>query len=445
MSPSFRRILKAVFSAAVLTLGLQIAGLILQYVSQLVAAHACGDDAEFGIAGQSRSWVQVLATLAAWGLPTVAVRYIPNHLTHAEFASIGGLLKYGYRRILQTSIVCGVVGGLAVLGLRSADWGGWMLALGMLGIPFCAIHLLQMQATRSLERMAWTYVPYTLFQPILFLLILGVVWWGGWTVHSGWLILAFTLSLLGTSLLQSIPLWKYLPKETWMGQGTPAEIEVWQQVARSLGLSTSAALILRETDVILVGLVADDRSAGIYMAATRIARLCSFALNATASLVGPWVSVRFRQGKMRELEQIVQVSTLLSTVASLFIGGMLVLFAGPLLRMFGPGFEVGVPVVTILLVGHMFNAATGPTGQILGLTGNQKIASQIYLIAAVLHVGGNLVAIHYGGMVGGAIATSVVLSLCNIAMAAAVFRRLRVCVLPVFHAFAKDDPTPAGS
>ncbi len=217
-------------------------------------------------------------------------------------------------------------------------------------------------------------------------------WLGGLTIASGWLVVAFTISLITTSAMQALPLWKHLPKETWLGRASQAERLQWSQVANSLGISTSAALILRETDVILVGIFADDQSAGIYMAATRIARLCSFALNATGSLVGPWISVRNRQGKLRELEHIVQISTLLSTLASLAIGLALIFLSGTLLRMFGPGFEAGQSIVTILLVGHIVNAATGPCGQILGLTGNQKIASRIYLVAAGIHLLGNWIA-----------------------------------------------------
>ena len=437
MSASTRLLLRTLSSAAALTLGLQIVGLILQYVSQLLAARLCGSQAEFGIMSQSRSWVQVLATLAAWGLPTVALRFIPEYLHANDPKSIGGLLHYGYRKIVWHSLFWITLGAIAILTIRQADWGGWVLALGMLGIPFCATHLLQMQATRSLEKMAWTYVPYFLFQPIVFMLVIAVQWALGLTVQSGWLVTAFVISLITTSLLQAFPLRKYLPNETWEGRASNEQGQSWNQLANSLGISTSAALILRETDVILVGIFADDTAAGIYMAATRIARLCSFALNATGALVGPWISVRHRQGKMRELEQIIQISTLLSTAASVAIGVTLIFLAGPLLQMFGPGFAEGKTIVIVLLVGHMVNAATGPCGQILGLTGNQKIASWIYIGAAVLHLLGNWIGILGWGPIGGAAATSTVLALCNLAMAWVVFQRLHLCVFPGLRV-AKD-------
>lgn len=424
---------KSILSAALVTLVLQVIGLILQYITQFGAARLCGSESEFGIYGQARCWIQVLGTVAAWGLPTVALRYIPTYLQNKEYDSIGGFLRFGYKRIFSFSLVAGFIGGSFILWYRGADYGAWVMALSLTGVPFCATHLLQMQGTRSLEKIFWTNWPYFLFQPLFFMLLVAIAWVCVPSITASWLAAAFVISLLGTSMLQSVPLWLGLPH----GEAVPPTNEQkgdWNSLANQLGISTSAALVLRETDVILVGCLAGDAAAGVYMAATRIARLCSFALNASGSIVGPRVANCYRQGKMKELEHLIQLSTLLSTIATVMIGVTLVFLASFLLRMFGAGFESGTSLVIVLLVGHMVNAATGPCAQVLALTGNQQIASKIYMVAAVLHLLGNVVGVMLFGAMGGAVATSAVLALCNLVMAYLVYQRLGISIVPRFRA-----------
>jgi O-antigen/teichoic acid export membrane protein len=82
--------------------------------------------------------------------------------------------------------------------------------------------------------------------------------------------------------------------------------------------------------------------------------------------------------------------------------------------LFGKGFEGGAMVLLILGTGHLANAATGPTGVLLTMTGKQKweLANTVSLVIFNLIL--NLLLVPKFGTIGAAIATGISIATINL-------------------------------
>jgi O-antigen/teichoic acid export membrane protein len=89
-------------------------------------------------------------------------------------------------------------------------------------------------------------------------------------------------------------------------------------------------------------------------------------------------------------------------------------FAGPLLRVFGSGYESGHSVVTILALAMLFATACGPADSVLLMAGRSWLSLWNTSIALVLSVGLNFVLIPAGGITGAAITWAVATVVRNI-------------------------------
>ena len=77
-------------------------------------------------------------------------------------------------------------------------------------------------------------------------------------------------------------------------------------------------------------------------------------------------------------------------------------------------------------MGQAINAITGPVGLLLSMTGRQKSSTTVYVSTSILHVLLNLIMIHFWGMVGAAVATSISIIVCSCSLAWLVKRDMGI-------------------
>jgi O-antigen/teichoic acid export membrane protein len=104
----------------------------------------------------------------------------------------------------------------------------------------------------------------------------------------------------------------------------------------------------------------------------------------------------------------------------------LVIFADPVLRLFGNEFVAAKGSLIALILGNLVNVGAGSVGYLLMMTGYQVQLSRVMGMSALVNVVLNLVGIHYLGVLGAAIATAFSMALWNIWLHAIVVKRLDV-------------------
>jgi O-antigen/teichoic acid export membrane protein len=196
----------------------------------------------------------------------------------------------------------------------------------------------------------------------------------------------------------------------------PAELaaEFWRFSAPR-GLAGIMGVGVTWMDVLLVGALRSTREAAIYAAASRLAVVGAYALQAVGMAIAPRISALLARDEPRRVEALYRTATwwLMALVWPLYAA--LAVFAPLVMELFGPEFVSGQTALLILCAGMLVNLATGNVTTVLLMGG--KSSWNLYNAAAslTLNVALNLILTPEMGITGAAIAWAASLVFINVA------------------------------
>jgi O-antigen/teichoic acid export membrane protein len=100
---------------------------------------------------------------------------------------------------------------------------------------------------------------------------------------------------------------------------------------------------------------------------------------------------------------------------------LLILLPEDVMGLFGASFREGKVALVIIAVGHFVNASTGPVGNVLVMTGHQRIMVLNSIGVFLLNVVSNYLLIPRYGMAGAALASGASIAVYNLAMLAETY------------------------
>lgn len=169
---------------------------------------------------------------------------------------------------------------------------------------------------------------------------------------------------------------------------------------------SASVLISSNADSLMIGWLNNTSQVGLYNVASKLALLTSFFLSLIISTVAPKIAVLYNDGNIEELEQMLrQVNkglTIIGVVSLLFF-----VFVGKyILGFWGKGFIEAYNILIVLAIGQLVNIASGPIGNVLIMTGHQKIIRNITLVTVLINIILNYFLIQNYQALGAAITTS---------------------------------------
>jgi O-antigen/teichoic acid export membrane protein len=189
-------------------------------------------------------------------------------------------------------------------------------------------------------------------------------------------------------------------------------------------LAGSLHIVNNQTDVIMLGLLADPKDVGLYRVAQRGSELIIFSLTAVNMAIAPTVSQLYVQGDFERLQRIFSKSVRWIMVFSLPMALVLIFGGQYILRyVFGAEFVSGRNALAVLACAQLVNAGMGSVGLILNMTGHEKDTARVLLMTAVLNILLNALLIPLYGILGAALATGFSLVLWNVVLHILVYRR----------------------
>ena len=143
-----------------------------------------------------------------------------------------------------------------------------------------------------------------------------------------------------------------------------------------------------------------------YVAAHKVSISITFFLISASYMVAPKFSKAYVVGNIKEVDRLALWSTRAVLAFSLPILFFLYVFSPFIMSLFGPE-EVYEPLLLkVLLIGQLFNVASGSVGYLLNMTGNEKVFRNNLLISGVLSVFFYGLLTSFYGVVGACIACS---------------------------------------
>jgi len=404
---------------------IQATGTGLKYLTQLLLARWMGAS-EYGVYAYAFTWANLLSVFATLGFTTGVLRFVPEYLTKRDWAHLRGLIRRVRQLVFLAGIVLGFLGSLVLLVLRLPQMDVSALLLGMGLVPLLALMSVQTEMVRGTRRIALAYAPPMLLQPVLALGTAFFVLKALGALTGVATIGAFMLAVLVVVGVQSGGFIRVVPREALLA---PPSYETvgWLRVSFPLLLVSGSLIVLNQSDILMIGILIGPKEAGIYTAATKTAALVSFVLVAVNAIAAPMISELHAKGDRDKLQKMVSAAARWMFWPSLGVTLGLILFGGVILGLFGSEFVAGWESLLLLALGQLVNAAAGPVGYLLSLTGFQELSARVYVWSALINIVLNIVAILMFGIVGAALSTAITMILWNIWLHALVVRKLGVC------------------
>jgi O-antigen/teichoic acid export membrane protein len=172
-------------------------------------------------------------------------------------------------------------------------------------------------------------------------------------------------------------------------------------------------LLVASFDTMLLGVFRPVEEVGIYGVAARTVALVGFVLIAVNNIAGPKFAELFRKGDMAGLTQAAVSAIRINILVTIPLFITLFFFPEWVLKLFGKDFQAGAYVLTILAVGQLVNVLTGPVGQLLIMSGNERSLRTAWIWSAGVNFSLNIILIPHYGVIGAAIANCIGISMGN--------------------------------
>jgi len=413
-------------------LGLRVLGAGLGFAFNVALARVLGAEG-LGIFHLSLTFTLIASVVGRMGMDAALLKF--GATSHAE--SDWNRLAAVHRLGMGTALLCCSM--VATTTFLAADWiattvyadpgiANPLRLMSLALVPFSLLNLYGELLKAGQHQAASSFIQGAAL-PIVNLLLLFIFADSitGASAASG-LYLAGTVLVCVCGCL----LWIRSIPRNHVGTASPT-FRLRELLATALPMygSAIADVVMTFSDVLILGLFFSSGEVGIYTAAARTALLTRFVLLATSSVAAPRFAALHAAKDSEGIARLARRSTILTTVTTLPLLLIFILVPEQILSLFGPQFEAGASVLIVLTLGQFVNAATGPVGYLLNMSGFHRIEGRIAVAGAVMTVALCFALIPLWGVLGAAAANAIATAACNLMRVYVAKSRLGILMLPI--------------
>ena len=394
----------------------KIFGISLGYIFTLLIARLYGAET-MGLYALSLTIVNIFVTVGIFGFDNALVKFV------ADYNSTGRiyLVKEVYIKILLFTIPLGLI--LSIILYMNADlfanviFKKERLVIFLQVIALSILPFILLRINSALFRGLKDIKLFSLFDSfgITVLNIIGILIALKLFDRSDDIIIIYiqVISLVVLMFMSFFSIKIYTSIYSVISKNMLKFNEILR-VSFPMLLTSSIALIMSWTDIVMIGMFRTEGEVGIYSVVVKIATMTSVMLMVVGAILGPKIAEFWTSKDIENLERIVKQSTKLIFFTSLPILVVIIIFPNFILNIFGAEFKAGASALIILSINQLFYAYSGDAGMFLKMTNNQVYLLKLNLFALFLNIVLNYFLIHKFGINGAAIATTIALVVAKI-------------------------------
>ena len=393
--------------------------------------------AGYGLITLFGAWTGLLRVPLLLGLDKALLKNISVQLTHGAYGAISrtvltGLLALAINLIVIATVFYFIFAYVPQISAFLRNYWGIILA------ATCASALMYFttELLRAFGSVGLSLLPQRILRPLLmivvFVTIVGVM--GRSPTPQEYFY--WTLYVLGglVIIMWCIAAWqwrRFCVRPAKEGNKEIAPPTYWSlmKLATPLSVATAMYIVYTQTDVILIGVMCLPADVGVYGIAMKVSRLALLPLGAMNFYLGPLVASLHANGNHDDLQLMVDRACVMVSIPAIAAGVGASVLAVPIMNFFGPQYTVGWPVLVILCMSQIINAVAGPAGNLLNMTGHERIPVAVFAATVILNVVLNVVGIYQFGITGAALATAFSMLFLNGGLVYMVHRRLNISML----------------
>ncbi|MFB6273375.1 MAG: flippase [Salinibacter sp.] len=406
---------------------LKVTNQALMFITSIVLARILGAEG-FGLYAFVMGVVGLLGVPANLGLPQLVMRNVASYAARADWGPLRGLLTRAHQAMLSVSLGLVIVGigGLWLFPDRVDPIMLTAFGVAFLLLPLNALNMLRSATMRGLGHVITGQIPEFLIKPLSFLILVGIAYVALGPHFSAPWALGMQVAAVGIALTVGIVLLLRRMSTNVRVAEPQYDTRAWTRSALPFLLIGGMQMIIKNTDIVMLGALVGQESAGVYKVATRGAELVTFVLFAANRTLGPTIAQLHSLGEYARLQRLVTRSARLVFLGSLPIASVLVALGPWILLLFGEDFTIGWTSLCILSTAQLINAGMGSVGLILSMTGFERVTAMGIGVGAIVNVILNAILVPMWHTEGAAVATGISLVCWNTVLVSQIFRQLRI-------------------
>jgi len=429
-------LLKKVAKGSVITFSGFVVGKSLFFCIQLMIVHLFGAR-YFGLFVAGITVVEFSRIAASLGLPKGGMRFLSLALGSNTVDKLYGILGTTLFIPAATSTVTGIAlfffsSEIALLWFKDPQLIP-IIRLFAFSLPFSALVGAGVDLSKGFNTTVFSALTDNIIVPVSRIAVFIIFYGFGYGFHS------ILYAVIASSGFSAMFILAILVKQTKEKTGRPFNIKdfikQWYSSRDKRAIVTYSFplfltgfcwIVIRSTDVMMVGYFLDPGDIGIYAAAAVIATLLTtFLLRSLESILAPLIATQHGSNNSDNIRYLYLSTTRWMFFITLPIVIFIMIAAEQIMWIYGKDFAAqGSMVLLILIIGQMVDCVTGGVGNILTMTGHQKKELATNSVAVGLNIVLNLCLIPVLGIIGAAIATSSSLIIINV-----------IRILIVYHLF----------
>jgi O-antigen/teichoic acid export membrane protein len=188
--------------------------------------------------------------------------------------------------------------------------------------------------------------------------------------------------------------------------GSNPRREVWSFSAAMLGIGF-LEFLMSQVDKVALGYYRGAREVGIYAVAGALVVYVPVILSSVNQIFAPTIADLHTRGESALLARLFQSLTKWIVGLTLPLALVIIVFARPLMRIFGHDFEYGWPILVIGTLGQLINCGVGSVGYLLLMSGNERRLVKVQTVMATVMVVLSAALVPLWGIIGAAVAAAI--------------------------------------
>ena len=208
------------------------------------------------------------------------------------------------------------------------------------------------------------------------------------------------------------------------------EIPKTFKISLPILLGAYAGIIASEGGVIILSSTSTQAEVGLYVIALKISLLSSLAMKALNAVLAPKISHLFSLNRIDDMFAVSRFITFISTLLSLIVIVFFYFFGQVLIvEVFGKSFVGANTILLFLLIAQFINSSTGPKGELMQMTGDEKKYRNITYVGAIFYLISNIFLIPIFGGVGAALSLMIAEFTWSFLSLLAIYKRFKILPL----------------
>ena len=377
--------------------------------------------------------VSYLGLLSMLGFRIGSVKFISQYFSLDKHNEVLGTIQFILKSVFMASIFFSALAFIFSPFIANKIFNKPeitnILRILLITVPLASVSWVFLISMRGLKLLKYEILSSKFIEPILRLLLLlsffyfglklkGIIW-------TQLILTLFTLSFSGYFFYHKY--FKFVKKKTPV-------VHKKEIISFSLPLYLNAFLNNTRNllPIYLMGVFLPSKEIGIFHICGKVAALIAISLMSLNIIFGPTMSGLFARNEKAILEKLLKTTTKWIFTISLGMFFILLIYAEPVLGIFGAEYAKGKSILIVLIIGQMVSVSVGSNGQLLVMSGRSKLALINSVIMFIIMGISSVILIPKFGAFGAAIALTITTIIIN------VVRFFQVLILEKIHPYKRS-------